>query len=44
MNSTDLPEFVSQFSPRRDRRLNLVLARTCLPLEERTSNILMCIY
>ncbi len=32
MNSTDLPEFVSQFSPRRDRRLNLVLARNYLPL------------
>lgn len=44
MNSKDLPEFVSQFSPRRDCRLNLVLARNYLPLAERASDIPMYIY
>jgi len=38
MNPKDLPEFVSQFCPRRDR-LNLVLARACLALTERNGSI-----
>lgn len=36
MNSQDLSEFVLQFCPRGDRSLNLVLARSCLPLTEGT--------